>query len=183
MEGGAMGTTGVLIAEASDPVAGRYDALIRIANSVRAQQHPDDLFQILISELGHVLPFDAIAQFDESANKVRWHICATCRQPREAADDFDPGETLAGYVCREQRIVTLGTLEGETRFPRSVSIMRQAGLQSVCALPLTTAHRRLGSVVITSVIPDAYTEEEVRFCALVADQIALAMDDAMNFQA
>ena len=178
-----MGTTGVLIAEASDPVAGRYEALIRIANSVRAQQHPDDLFQILISELRHVIPFDGIAQFDESANKVRWHICATCRQPREAADNIDPGETLAGYVYREQRIVTLGTLEGETRFPRSVSIMRQAGFQSVCALPLTTAHRRLGSVVITSVIPDAYTEEEVRFCALVADQIALAMDDAMNFQA
>jgi formate hydrogenlyase transcriptional activator len=178
-----MGTSGTLTAAASDSIAGRYEALIRIANSVRAQQHPDDLFQILITELRHVVPFDAIAQFDESANKVRWHMCASCRQPRETPDDLDRGESLAGYVYREQRIVTLGTLDGESRFPRSLSIMRQAGLQSVCALPLTTAHRRLGSVVIASVIPDAYSEDQVRFCALVAGQIALAMDDAMNFQA
>ena len=59
----------------------------------------------------------------------------------------------------------------------------QAGLQSVCAFPLSTAHRRLGSLVIASVHRDAYSPEEVRFCSLVADQIALAMDDAFNFQA
>ena len=164
-------------------MAGRYEALIRIANSVRAQNNPDDLFQVLVDELQHVVPFDAIAQFDESANKIRWHMCSVCRQPKEHPDDLDHGETLAGYVYREQQIVTLGNVESETRFPRSVAIMRQAGIQSVCALPLSTAHRRLGSVVIASVRPNAYSQDQVRFCALVADQIALAMDDAVNFQA
>ena len=60
--------------------------------------------------------------------------------------------------------------------------MREAGLQSVCAFPLTTAHRRLGSLVIASVRRNAYSREEVRFCSLVANQIALAMDDAINFR-
>jgi formate hydrogenlyase transcriptional activator len=79
--------------------------------------------------------------------------------------------------------VALGTVDGETRFPASSAIMREAGLQSVLAFPLTTAHRRLGSLVIASVQRDAYSLDEVRFCALVADQIALAMDDAINFRA
>jgi formate hydrogenlyase transcriptional activator len=48
-------------------------------------------------------------------------------------------------------------------------------------VPLTTAHRRLGSLIIASVQPGAYTREEVRFFGLVADQIALATDDAINF--
>ena len=61
--------------------------------------------------------------------------------------------------------------------------MREVGLQSVCAFPLTTAHRRLGSLVIGSMRRDAYSREEVRFCSLVASQIALAMDDAINFRA
>src|SRR5215469_11796528 len=178
-----MATLGTLAVQVGDPVAGRYEALIRIANSVRAQKDPQDLFQILVDELRQVVPFDAIAQFDESANKIRWHMCSACRQPKEKPDDFDREETLASYVYREQQIVTFGSLEGETRFPRSMALLRQAGLQSVCALPLTTAHRRLGSVVIASVIPYAYSEDEVRFCALVAGQIALAMDDAMNFRA
>ena len=68
-------------------------------------------------------------------------------------------------------------------FPLPSDHAREAGLQSVCAFPLTTAHRRLGSLVIASVHRDAYSDEEVRFCSLVADQIALAMDDAINFQA
>ena len=78
------------------------------------------------------------------------------RQPREAADGFDPGETLAGYVYREQRIVTLGTLAGETRFPGSVSIMREAGLQSVCALPLTVTLMDVPLSVVASGRPLAY---------------------------
>jgi formate hydrogenlyase transcriptional activator len=178
-----MTTSGTFVARVSDPIGSRYEALIRIANSIRAQKNPDALFQILIDELRDVVPFDAIAQFDESANKIRWHMCSACRQPKERPDEIKREETLAGYVYREQRIVTFGSLEGETRFPQSVAILRQAGLRSVCALPLTTAHRRLGSVVIASVMPDAYAEDEVRFCALVADQIALAMDDAINFRA
>jgi formate hydrogenlyase transcriptional activator len=85
-------------------------------------------------------------------------------------------------VYREQRPVVLGTLDGETRFPKSMTILRDACLQSVCALPLTTAHRRLGSLVIASIERNAYSPEEVRFCRLVADQIALAMDDAISFE-
>ena len=178
-----MATPGTFTLQAADPIAGRYEALIRIANSIRAQKDADDLFHILVEELREVVPFDAIAQFDESANKIRWHMCSACLQPKERPDDINREETLAGYVYREQQIVTLGSLENETRFPRSVAILRQAGLHSVCALPLSTAHRRLGSVVIASVSPHAYSEDEVRLCGLVANQIALAMDDAMNFQA
>jgi formate hydrogenlyase transcriptional activator len=47
---------------------------------------------------------------------------------------------------------------------------------------LSTAHRRLGSLVISSRLPEAYDDEDVRFLALAASQIALAMDDAHNFR-
>ena len=163
--------------------AERYESLIRIAASIRAQKEPRDLFGMLVHELGQVLQFDAIAQFDEASNKVDWHICAGCRKPDTAPSEIDKEGTLAAWVYRNQETVVLGTLDGETRFPASTAIMREAGLQSVCAFPLTTAHRRLGSLVIASVRRDAYSPEEVRFCGLVANQIALAMDDAINFRA
>jgi formate hydrogenlyase transcriptional activator len=47
---------------------------------------------------------------------------------------------------------------------------------------LSTAHSRLGSLIFSSQIADAYSPEEVRFLSLVAGQVALAMDDALNFQ-
>jgi formate hydrogenlyase transcriptional activator len=176
-------STSVLETEAHHSTAGRYESLIRIAASVRAQKEPQDLFRLLIEELGQVIQFDAIAQYDESSNKVNWHMCSGCRQPRPLPSDIDREETLAAWIFRNQETVVLPNLDWETRFTASIALMRQAGLQSVCALPLSTAHRQIGSLVIASARRDAYSPEEVRFCSLVADQIALAMDDAFNFQA
>ena len=176
-------TSVVLEKESHQPTAARYESLIRIAASVRAQKEPQDLFRLLIEELGQVIQFDAIAQYDESSNKVHWHMCAGCRKPRSLPSDVDKEETLAAWIYRNQETVVIPDLQGETRFNASTALMLQAGLQSVCAFPLSTAHRRLGSLVIASVHRDAYSPEEVRFCSLVANQIALAMDDAFNFQA
>src|SRR5437660_7077829 len=139
------------IAEAVDhSTAQRYESLIRIAAEIRAQKEPRELFGILVRELGQVVPFDGIAQFDEASNKIDWHLCPGCVRP--APVEINKDETIAAWVYQHQETVILGTLDNEEpRFPASVSIMRQAGLQSVCAFPLTTAHRRLGSLLIASV--------------------------------
>ncbi len=170
-------------AQTDQSTAQRYESLIRIADSIRAQTDPRELFSILVKELGHVIQFDAIARFDEASNKMDWYICPWCIKPRETPWETDKDGTIAAWVYEHQEPLVLGSLEGENRFPSSVPVMREAGIQSICAFPLTTAHRRLGSLAIASIRRDAYTEEEVRFCGLVASQIALAMDDSMNFHA
>jgi formate hydrogenlyase transcriptional activator len=169
--------------ESDQSTAARYESLIRIATAVRSQKAAQDLFALLVEELGQVIQFDAIAQYDESSNKIHWHMCAGCRKPASTPHEVDKEETLAAWVFQHQEAVTIQSLDRETRFPASTGLMRQAGLQSAFAVPLSTAHRRLGSLVIASVRRNAYSTEEVRFCSLVADQIALAMDDAFNFQA
>jgi len=172
---------GVAAGVERDRYAERYEALIRISNSIRARNEPQDLFEILVHELKRVVPFDAIAQFDESLNKVHWHLGPACR-PGDCPE-VEIGEPLPQWVYRTQETVVLGTLEGDMRFAAYTRKMRSNGLQSMCAFPLTTAHRRLGSLIIGSAQPNAYSPEEVRFCSLVADQIALATDDAINFKA
>jgi formate hydrogenlyase transcriptional activator len=163
--------------------AERYESLIRIASSIRAQKEPRELFGMLVHELRQVLQFDGIAQFDEASNKVAFQMCSACREPAEAPSELDKDDTVAAWVYEHQEAVVLGSLDWETRFAASTRMMRDAGLQSVCAFPLTTAHRRLGSLVIASVQRDVYSPDEVRFFGLVTNQIALAMDDAINFQA
>ncbi|HUB33135.1 MAG TPA: sigma 54-interacting transcriptional regulator [Bryobacteraceae bacterium] len=173
----------VAVPVADSSTAARYEALIRISNSVRAGYQPEGLFEVLVHELRKVIPFDAIAQFDESANKMHWHLGPTCRRREGCPSEVEGGESLPRLVYRTQETVVLGTLEGETRFPEFSRKMRENGLRSLCAFPLTTAHRRLGTLLIGSIYSNAYSPEEVRFCSLVADQIALATDDAINFQA
>ena len=176
-------TSAVLETESHQSTAARYESLIRIAAAIRSQKRPQDLFELLVQELGQVVSFDGIAQFDEDSNKVYWHMCSSCRKPDAVPSENGKEEALPAWVYRHQETVVLPSLDGETRFPTTTALMRQAGLQSVGAFPLSTAHRRLGSLVIASVRRDAYSPEEIRFCSLVAGQIALAMDDAINFQA
>jgi formate hydrogenlyase transcriptional activator len=171
------------VADRDHSTAAQYEALIRISNSIRARKEPKELFQLLVHELGKVIRFDGIAQFDESANKIHWHLCSACWQVERLPVETKSDESLAAWVYRNQETVVLGSLDGETLFPEFTHKMRQVGLQSLCAFPLTTAHRRLGSLIIASSQPNAYSPEEVRFCSLVADQIALATDDAINFEA
>ena len=87
------------------------------------------------------------------------------------------------WVYQHQQPLTIPCVDTETRFPRMMARLKQYGIQSACALPLTTVHRRLGGLGLGSTRLDAYSEEEVRFLSLVADQVALAIDGALNFEA
>jgi len=71
----------------------------------------------------------------------------------------------------------------ENRFPKAMDLLRGYAVQSLCILPLTTAHRRLGAVGFGSQRVGAYGEAGVEFLQLVARQIAVAVDNALNHQA
>src|SRR5580658_432837 len=164
-------------------VGARYESLIRLAGSIRAQHETKALFRALVNELRPVIPFDAIAQFDESSRKVNWYLCDSCPQQAPHPSEIQLEGTLPWWVAENQQAAVIADVWQETRFSCTVEQLRNKGLQSACALPLSTAHRRLGSLVLASQGRDAYSEGEVEFLALVANQIALAMDDAINFQA
>jgi len=65
----------------STSISARYRALIRIAQAIRGHRNPKELFELLTRELREVLPFDAIVQFDEAANKVHFNHCTDHAHP------------------------------------------------------------------------------------------------------
>jgi formate hydrogenlyase transcriptional activator len=155
-----------------------YEWLIRVTNLIRAEKDPHhhDLFEIFARELGQVLPFDGLWMFDGASAKSRWYSVPGFEVRTPETED------LAVCVYEHQETIVLGNLDDEVRFPDTIRRLRQAGLKSVCAIPLSDAHRRLGSLVIASVRRDAYAPEDVQFGTLAANQVALAMDDAINFR-
>ena len=84
-------------------------------------------------------------------------------------------------MYQHQQPLIIPSLDAETRFPAVAEMLQNRGVRSVCVLPLTTVHRRLGGLAFGSLEADAYSKEEVSFLSLVANQVALAVDDALNF--
>jgi len=175
------------LAHSTESLASRYESLIRLAEAIRSHEDQRDLFQLLADELRQVVPFDAMAQYDLAGNKVNWHFSEAYDSLKCRVSDISKEESVHWWVHRSQQPVVLQAsnlqvTSQETRFHTTIEQLNKVGLRSLCAVPLSTAHSRLGSLVFASQIADAYSPEEVRFLSLAAGQIALAMDDALNFR-
>src|SRR5947207_5394135 len=168
---------------ASQTVTSRYEALLRASKGISSCRDPEQLFQIIAAELRSVLSFDHldILVFKENSSEVLWHVSATGEPiPHK---DIAVEETPSWWAYEHQEPLVIPDWEEETRFPALHEFLKTVNIRSTCGLPLTTAHRRLGVMRIGSAEPDAYSAEEVSFLSLVADHVALAIDDAMNFEA
>src|SRR5260370_4160193 len=168
-------------ARPTDSLAPRYEAMIRLAEAIRSHQDQKNLLQFFADELRQVVPFDVMAQCEHAGKKVNWHF-SEAYDSKKRGSDIPKEETVAWWVDRTQQPVVLQVAGEETRFPATIEALNRLGLRSLCALPLSTAHSRFGSLVFATQIADAYSPEEVRFLSLVAGQIALAMDHALNFE-
>ena len=180
------GAAQLRLAPSERSVAARYEALIRVSQAVSAHREPTKLFEVLVDELRNVVEFDGIgiAQYDETTGAIEWHVSIHCEEPKPLLkDNCVQRETMTCWVFRNQQPLVIPFVGDETRFPDTMEFLNKHKMQSVCMLPLTTVHRRIGSLFIASERPGAYTDDEVRFLGLVADQMALAIDDALNFEA
>ncbi len=167
-------------------LAARYETLMRVSRAIGAHQNAKDLFAALVDELNGVVDFDAIGVFLKCQNSDRFqnHFVDTeSRSILVAEEHLSPEERFVSSVYERQEPWLRSTEEMEPRYERLKTPLQRRGIRSICALPLTTGHRRLGVISFGSKQPNAYPPEEVKFISQVADQIALAFDDALNFAA
>lgn len=163
--------------------ARRYEALFRVAQAVGAYRDPKDLFRVLAAELRQAVDFDFMGLFlyDEARNTFENPVLEKVQgSGLVVPPDFPPEETITRWIYHNQKPVVIRSREKETRFARMMELYKEYGVQAACVLPLTTAHRRLGSLGFAESQPRDYPEEEVRYLSLVADQVALAVDNALR---
>jgi len=161
----------------------RLEALFRVSQAISVHRNPKELFRVLARELRQVVAFDFVAIFlyDADKNKVRTALLETVEGPEFIIpEDFPAEETITWWIYKHQQPVVISSRETESRFPRMMRLYKQSDLESACVLPLTTAYRRLGSLGFGARRTNTYSPDEVRYLSLVADQVALAVDNALR---
>jgi formate hydrogenlyase transcriptional activator len=164
----------------------RFESLVRISQAIGVHRDPEELFDALAEELHRVVPFNyiCISVQDQGHNTLRDRFIDMENRrlvPVEARLTDD--QRIMSWVYEHQQPVVTSTDEIEPRFTRTRESLKRLDVRSICSLPLTTAHQKLGVITFGSKRLDAYSPEEVRFLSLVADQVALAFDDALNLVA
>ncbi len=166
--------------------ATRYELLVGVSNAIGMHRDPKELFGALARELHRVVRFDYIGVTirDDKSNTFHRH-CVDAET--EAAIPPDPElaveESDAWWVYQNQEPLITSLETRDARFSKFQEILKKYGICCVCTLPLTTAHGKVGTLAFATKAPDIYTVEEVHFLSVVAEQIALAFDNALHFAA
>jgi formate hydrogenlyase transcriptional activator len=168
------------------PLALRYETLVRVSQAIGAHGDPKELFGLLVTELHRVVQFDFIGvslRDKDTGTFQNYFIDMASRSELVPQETLTPEETLTQWVYERQEPLLRSTNEMEPCYGRLQAMLKRLSIRSICALPLTTAHRKLGAITFGSKQVDTFSPSEVRFVSQVAGYVALAFDDALNFAA
>ena len=163
----------------------QLEALLEVSEAIAQQRDLPALFHDLAARLHSVIDFDflSLVLHDSAKNVMRLHILETHLPSEKVAGSESPIEgNPSGWVWQTQQPLVIADVDEETRFPDFMPRLREHNVRSLAILPLTTAQHRLGSMGFGRVVPQGITDTELQFMQRVASQVAVAVDNALNFE-
>jgi formate hydrogenlyase transcriptional activator len=163
----------------------QLEALLEVSEAIAQQRDLPALFHDLAERLHAVLDFDfvTLVLHDAAKNVMRLHILETnIPVDKPTGSEVPIKDTPSGWVWENQQPYVIGDLEQEKRFPDFVQKLRTYNVRSMAIIPLTTAQHRLGAMCFGHTVPQRISYTELQFMQRVASQVAVAVDNALNFE-
>jgi len=163
---------------------GQYQALLEISEAIASHRELDQLFGDLAPRLHRVVEFDFanLILREPAREMMKSHVLETPDPAYACPAGECPMESPGGWVWETQKSWVVSNLSADARFPELGQWLRERGIQSLCVVPVTTALRKLGALAFGSRVGGAYSEIDVIFLQQVARQVAVALDNALNFE-
>ena len=166
-------------------ISRQYETLLRVSQAIAIHGDFCGLLRELAERLQPVVHFDeaGVDLYHDADRTMRLYaLTAPPAAANPAVVAYPVDEIPTGCVWQTQRPLLLG-LPGETRWPRFTETMRRrAQAASFCIFPLTTARRRLGTLGFVSRQPVSYDASAQEFLQQVANQVAVAVENALTLQ-
>jgi formate hydrogenlyase transcriptional activator len=162
----------------TDEQTRKYLTLLELSKAIASHRDLSGLFHDLACRLQKLVDFShlGVMLYDAKRNVMRFHLLETCEPPERQSPAEVPMEgSISGWVWEHQEAVVIRDLEEENRFPYAKSLIERP-VKSICSVPLTTAHQRLGVVNFWTERAGAYDHLDIEFVKLVVAQIAVAVE-------
>ncbi len=164
-------------------IAGTYDkqylTLLDLSKAVASHQDLPELLHDLAGRLRDFfdLRFIGVMLHDPAHDALSLRVLETHGPDLpDMPSEFPIEGSMSGWVWKNQRPFVTGAVQKEIgRFPLA-RLLYDSSVRSVCIVPLTTAHHRLGVLTIGSDKPEVYEHLDLEFAQLIAAQIAVAAE-------
>ncbi len=128
---------------------------------------PTDRFGIVLPCEGHRLQGYMLTQRDVLSETLQSKV-------------FPSEGTATEWVLQNHEWIVAAARDAiDDRFPATAQVMQEAGMQSLCELPLLSGLRILGSLIFMSSTEAAYGHLQRSFLEQVASAVAVALDDCL----
>ncbi len=167
------------------PSSRRYDALLAIGESIASQRDLPALFHQLAELLRPIVAFDflAVVLHDEARAALSLNIL----EPPLGVDappiprEWPVAGTTGGRVIETQQPIVIDDTH-RVEGTELCELLRRHQMRSCVLLPLTTPHHRVGLLGVGAARVAQYASTDLEFLQRVAHQIAVAIDNAYNFE-
>jgi len=169
----------------SDALCTRYEALLEISDAIASHQSLPVLFPILAAKLAKVISFAGLGLtlYDPERRVEKVYVLESPTVTAIAVgQEFQADDTPSSVVLETGRPFYVPDIQSETRFQIVMRLLLESRLRSYCALPLITERRRLGTLLFGAAETDAYGEQEIEFMARIARQVAVSVENTLNFE-
>ncbi len=159
--------------------------LLEVTNALVANLDADRLFAAVSASLRQVTAheFASLALLQPGGKELKVQVLYSYGRGSMALQATMPLENSPAAAALASRQPLLVDRIDPQRYPSEMARRLEAeGLASACFLPLVSRDQSLGTLNVASRRESAFTHEEVRLLAQVANQIALAVDNALEFQ-
>lgn len=169
-----------------DHIRRQLETLLEVSETISQQRDLRALFHELAQRLHSVVDFDflTLMLYDAANQSIRLHVLET-REGTETPTDaqYPLADHPSGMVLETQQPFVISDVLSDGRYPKFLERLRDVGVRSIAILPLTTAQRRLGAMGFGRLEAERLTDGEVQFMQRVAAQVAVAVDNALNYEA
>jgi formate hydrogenlyase transcriptional activator len=161
----------------------RLKLLLDLNNSIVSNLELRELLRAISASVRRVMHCDAVGVNvpDPETGELKLHALDFPKAKGSLREGMvRPPDSLAGKVFStgEPTTFTVRDLPG---LSRDADLYRSEGLNSVCLLPITSRDRRLGVLGLSRVDNRPISPDDVRFLMQVANQVAIAVENALAY--
>jgi len=181
-----LGTAGERLPEIELRYRNRYTlALYEIGRQMTSSFDVDEVLKLVVKNIAWLLEshFVAVATLDVKSSFVSYREMVGNKSEFFTADMTENNQGIPGRVIASQQAFIIDNFPDKPLVdPREFPVMEAENLVSAFGVPITNKERRFGALVVGYRRYHEITEEEIQLTTNLANQTALALENAILYQ-
>jgi len=163
----------------------RLRFLLDINNLLVSQRQYPALLEAICAAVQRIVDADhiGVALYDRESRQLTLDlIYEKARGFTKSSTVIDMEKSAAGETFRRGEAGVFRRAEMERLGWHGASIMKTAGVESMCCVPLMSRQRKLGALYVGGAKPDAFSPDDVTLLGQASAQIAIALENARAYE-